>query len=119
MNKITAKVIDSSTNGEISRIVANANELIFSILLLDNIQIGQTITLAFKENNILVARKIEGTNNSFFAKIESIEKDSMFAKLKLKSNDISIKAIVDINSNFKENEEVVWHILDSEIMIIE
>ncbi|MDA3967052.1 MULTISPECIES: hypothetical protein [Helicobacter] len=119
MNKIQAKVIDSKTSGDISRIIANANGLIFSIILLESRKIGDIITLAFKESNILVARNIQGANNIFVANVESCEQDSMFLKLKLKSNNLQIEAITNIDSNFKEGEKVVWHILESEIMIIE
>ena len=119
LNKIQAKVIDSKTSGDISRIIANANGLIFSIILLESRKIGDIITLAFKESNILVARNIQGANNIFVANVESCEQDSMFLKLKLKSNNLQIEAITNIDSNFKEGEKVVWHILESEIMIIE
>lgn len=121
MNRIIGIVKECKQLDEISRLTIDVNGLLIKAILLDKKCVGDKVELAFKENNVLIAKDIKCATNVFSAKIINITKDSLFADLLLESNNFTINAIIDINlaDSFEVGNNVVWNILESEIMIME
>ncbi len=80
--------------------------------------------LGFKENNIVVATKLEGACNTFEAEILNLAEDNLFARLTLAckwAEGGKINALCDLdfvkNNNLHLGDCVFWHIPENEIML--
>lgn len=86
--------------------------------------LSQPLCLGFKEDNIIVATKLEGVCNTFKAKILNIARDSLFARLTLASKEAEggkIDALCALDfvkhNGLHIGDSVFWHIPENEIML--
>lgn len=129
LNKIRGILRDFVSQGGISRLEVECGEFVFFVLLLeDSISLRnylhKGICIGFKESNVVVASRIEGVSNAFEAKILSFESDNLFMRLLLEckaaeNGQISVLASYECAKNLTKSKKVFWHILESEIMVLE
>lgn len=124
LNKIEGNLVALDSLLEISRLKVVAGDKVFFVLLLEQSLkdfMQKPLTLSFKENNILVAKKIQGAQNVFRSSVLKIEEDTLFMRLSLEckeAKDGKIHALVPKNEELRELKEVDWCVLESEIMVI-
>ncbi|MBD5165406.1 molybdate ABC transporter [Helicobacter sp.] len=82
------------------------------------------LSLGFKENNIVVATKLEGACNTFKAEILNLAEDNLFARLTLacawaEGGKINALCALDFvkNNHLQLGDFVFWHIPENEIML--
>lgn len=100
-----------------------------SVLLLEDSSfvsnmLYRPLHLGFKENNIVVATRLEGTCNTFRAEILNLAEDNLFARLTLAckwAEGGKINALCGLefvkSNGLHSGDFVFWHIPENEIML--
>lgn len=127
LNKISGILERFVAQEGILRLFVHVDSVYIRALLLEDSKfiesfLNKPIEVGFKESNVIVSTAIEGVENAFKAEILEIQRDTLFARLNLKSPFLSTisalcpKDFVERNA-LKTGDYVYWHILESEIML--
>lgn len=129
MNKIQAKIAKITKNNACAFIKLESlhSNAVFSALMLDfsdNLMLGQSCKVVFKESEVMIADKDYvkiSARNRFVSPICAIESDEIFARIYLAFENGKITSLITKEAlealDLKRGDEVAWFVKSNEVMI--
>ena len=131
MNILQGKISQIESSQRMSLIGIDVDGDTFSSIILEgqktdlNYREGDLVNLLFKETEVGIAKNLSGQisfRNRFSAKIKTIEKGLILARVFLDYKSRSIESIISTRSandmNLKENDPVEWLVKSNEISLM-
>ena len=131
MNILQGKISQIESSQRMSLIGIDVDGDTFSSIILEgqktdlNYREGDLVNLLFKETEVGIAKNLSGQisfRNRFSAKIKTIEKGLILARVFLDYKSRSIESIISTRSandmNLKENDPVEWLVKSNEMSLM-
>ena len=131
MNILQGKISQIESSQRMSLIGIDVDGDTFSSIILEgqktdlNYREGDLVNLLFKETEVGIAKNLSGQisfRNRFSAKIKTIEKGLILARVFLDYKSHSMESIISTRSandmNLKENDPVEWLVKSNEISLM-
>lgn len=125
MNILPATLASVTVSEHLSSLCVRVQDDLFTLLLAEPSQdrIGDTITLAFKETEILLSKSvIPSTANAHAAAILRIERGTVLSEIELAYGDTALRALVPTATfdplELHEGDTVGWMVSPAEISLL-
>ncbi len=128
MNKLNAKIIEIHSEGQLSLVKAEVNNVLFCAIILDNpdtadyLKIGNNVDVLFKETEVVIAKRFTGSisiQNKLNCTIQSIEKGKILSKINLCFFEYTVSSLITtqalIQLNLVVGDEVMAMIKTNEV----